>query len=94
MKIAKENIEFSYRLPRMLRKGNVFSCVCLSVSHSFGEGSQVIFTHDVLDLTVHGFSAPPDMKPYCKGPPDPPAGLVAITGDLFKLVHLSTPNQC
>ena len=62
----------------------MFSVV--SVHHSVHGGSHVTITHDALDITVQGLS------PLPSPPPDPPASknLVAITGNLFKLVHLRT----
>ena len=55
---TKQENEFpfgNYHPPTKLREGNVFSSVCLSVSHSaHRSGSQMTITHDVLDLTVQG----------------------------------------
>ena len=42
-----------YRLSTKLRKGNVFSRVCLSVSLTKGS-PHVTITHDTLDLTTQG----------------------------------------
>ena len=47
-----------YRLSTKLRKGNVFSRVCLSVSLTKGS-PHVTITHDTLDLTTQGPPASP-----------------------------------
>ena len=69
-----------------LWKGNVFSHVCLLVCQSTGGGgSHVISTNDALDLIVQSWPWPSRHGTPCWW------HLVAITGDLFKLVHLRTP---
>ena len=55
---------------RVCREGNVFSCVCLSVSYSIPWGvCYVNVTHDALDLICTGTPwlnpAPVDMGPHC-----------------------------
>ena len=76
---------FCYHPPTKLRKGNVFShiCVCL------GRGdSHVTVTHDTLDLAAQRPLPPLDMGPYCTCPP---CYWHLMAGDLFQLVHLRTP---
>ena len=68
--------------PTKLREGNVFSIVCMSV-HGGSHAS---------NLTVQG---PPAWNFIVHEPPPLARYLMAITGDLFKLVHFRTPpHQC
>ena len=79
-KVVKNRL--CYCPPTKLREGNVYSSVCMLVSHSVlrrGEGPHVTITHDALDLTIHIPShdpsplpqppPPPDMKPHCPATP-------------------------
>ena len=75
---------YFHRPPTKLWEGNVFNRVRLSVHR--GGGPHVTIIHKALNLT--------DPHPY----PDIRHGtcwwhLVAITGDLFKLVHFRTPHR-
>ena len=66
----------------------------MSVRHSVqGGGSpQVNITHDALDLTVQApWPQISDMSPLLLVPDSLLVTSGAITGDLFKLVHLRTP---
>ena len=77
-------------------QGNVFSLVCPSFCPSGGGGSHVIITHNHYPCYI---------EPQCIEPSTPtltlppwtsdmgPLWRVAITGDLFKLVHLRTPTS-
>ena len=57
-----------YRPPMKLWKGNDFSHVCQSVSHSVDRGCHVTITHDALDLTVQPLDPQlPDMGPHWTG---------------------------
>ena len=64
-----------YRSPSMLRKGDVLSRVCLSVSHFvYTEvgGTNVTISHDALDYWTSLCSPPPpDIGPHCTGTPNP-----------------------
>ena len=55
--MCKKKDDYCYRPPTMLRKGNVFSRMCLVCS--WGRGSHVTITHDALELTVQGPSSSP-----------------------------------
>ena len=70
--------EHSYRPPKKLWEGIVFSRVCLSTG--WRVSVMLPIANDALDLTVQGL-------PPC---PSPPSVMVAKAGDLFKLVHFRT----
>ena len=57
-------------------------------------GSHVTITNDVLELTVQppNLTLPSDLGPHLALAPFCYLYLVAVTGDLFKLVHVRIPS--
>ena len=79
-------ISYIYCPPTKLQESNSFSRDCPSVSHSVhGEGSDVIITHDALDLSIQ--EPPPGptrwtWDPTVQAPPTSPP-VPSILGDIW-----------
>ena len=72
-----------YHLSMGMQEGNVSYYVSV-------RGSHVTIAYDALDLTIQAH--PLDMVPHWRGRSPCYWQLVAITGDLFKLVHFRPPQ--